>query len=99
MAVVEWTDQALEDLDTNAAFIARDSHYYAKIFVSRILSSVEQLVDFPEIGRGVPEVSQADIREIIHGNYRIIYQYRESNSLVTILTIYHSARILTPESL
>ena len=47
---------------------------------------------FPKVGRVVPESDRDDIREIIHGNYRIIY--RLINDEAQILTGHHSARLL-----
>jgi toxin ParE1/3/4 len=46
------------------------------------------------IGRIVPEVGQNDIREIITGNYRIIYQTKVKESAY-ILTVHHSSRLLS----
>jgi toxin ParE1/3/4 len=40
----------------------------------------------------VPELGRKDIREIIHGNYRIIYRVLPGE--VEILTIHHGARLL-----
>jgi len=48
----------------------------------------------PLIGRIVPEVGQNDIREIITGNYRIIYQTKVKESAY-ILTVHHSSRLLS----
>jgi len=38
-----------------------------------------------------------EIREIILGNYRIIYRIKDD--IVEILTVYHSARLLETENL
>lgn len=46
----------------------------------------------PHSGRIVPELSQKNIREIIKGNYRIIYSLKDDFTII-ILTIHHSARI------
>ncbi|MCC5668610.1 type II toxin-antitoxin system RelE/ParE family toxin [Nostoc sp. CHAB 5784] len=43
-------------------------------------------------GRVVPEIAQEDIREIIFGNYRIVYLV--SDDQVNILTVFHSSRQL-----
>jgi plasmid stabilization system protein ParE len=40
----------------------------------------------------VPEVADQQIREIIHGSYRIVY--RVIHEEVHVLTIHHSARLL-----
>jgi plasmid stabilization system protein ParE len=48
----------------------------------------------PEIGRIVPEKNDRKIRELIEGNYRIIYQF-ESLDKVEILLVHHSSRPLS----
>ena len=92
MAKITWTDQALEDLDSICLFIARDSPHYAKLFAIRTFEATDLLELFPESGRVVPEVNREDIREIILGNYRIIY--RIITQEVEILTVHHGARLL-----
>ena len=73
MAGLNWTDQAVNDLIGIADFIAKDSKKFAKITVSKIRTSAKQLVSFPLSGRVVPEINVIEIREIIIGNYRLIY--------------------------
>jgi toxin ParE1/3/4 len=92
MAQVRWTLQAADDLERIAQFIARDSSQYASLFVIDVLDSVGRLADFPQSGRVVPEMNCPNIREIILGNYRIIYRLK--TDLVEILTIHHGARLL-----
>ena len=92
MAKIKWTEQALGDVEAIASYIARDSSYYAKMHVQRIFESVRRLEKFPESGRIVPEINKAEIREVILGNYRIIYRYRKNT--VEIITVYHSAKLL-----
>lgn len=97
MAEIRWTVQALDDVEAIACYIARDSSYYAQLFAVKAFDAVQRLQAFPESGRTVPEINQPDIREIILGNYRIIY--RTKNNLVEILTIFHSARLLGIDSI
>jgi len=40
----------------------------------------------------VPEFQIPDLREIIHGNYRIVYEVQKNT--VPILTVFHSKRLL-----
>jgi plasmid stabilization system protein ParE len=58
---------------------------------------VARLRRFPEIGGRVPEFEELGLREIVHGNYRVIYRY-EGNA-VLILTVHHGAKPLTQSSL
>ena len=97
MAEVKWTLQAVGDLDSIAAFIAKDSFQYARLFVLDIFQAVDRIGDFPKSGRMVPELSIPSVREVILGNYRIVYRHKED--LVELLTIYHAARLLDPNRL
>lgn len=73
--VIEWSLRARTDLRDLKAYIAKDSPYYARRFTDRIIASVERLVDYPKIGRPVPEAeSRDDVRELIYQSYRIIYK-------------------------
>ncbi|TSA29228.1 MAG: type II toxin-antitoxin system RelE/ParE family toxin [Ignavibacteriales bacterium] len=92
MARVTWTNQAISDLQDICEFISKDSFHYAQITAQKIFLSVEKLIPYPELGRIVPELNNPEIREIVLGNYRIIYRYK--NNEVEILTVYHSARLL-----
>jgi len=97
MAEVRWTPQAADDLEAIADFIAEDSPHYASLFVVDVLDAVQRLEVFPKSGRIVPEANDPIIREIILGNYRIIYRVKPE--IVEILTVYHGARLLDPSRL
>ncbi|MBK8042865.1 MAG: type II toxin-antitoxin system RelE/ParE family toxin [Haliscomenobacter sp.] len=86
MAKVNWTFQALEDLDEIAGYQAQFSEKFAGFLVDEILENVEQLALFPFLGRKVPEVNIPSIREMIIRKYRVIYSVPDS-SQVFILTI------------
>jgi plasmid stabilization system protein ParE len=87
-----WTQQARQDLRAIREFIARNAPSTAAAFVRRVRASVNRLYDFPQSGQVVAELGREDLREILQGNYRIIYRYE--NQKVDILTVYHSARLL-----
>lgn len=76
MAEVIWSASALSDLKGIYDFIAKDSPYYAEKYVVKLSGKAEQLTTFPLRGKVVPETGNPSIREIIEGNYRIIYLYR-----------------------
>ena len=93
MARLRWTPQALEDIEAICVYIARDSDYYARIFANQIIQKTSTLESFPKAGRIVPESNRDNVREIIHGNYRIIYRLL-NDDVVQILTVHHSAQLL-----
>ena len=92
MAEITWTTQSLDDIEAISQFISKDSIYYSHLFVKSIFKKVNILETFPESGSTVPELGSENIREIFHGNYRIIY--RTKRHLVEILTIHHGAQII-----
>jgi plasmid stabilization system protein ParE len=93
MVEVNWADQSLEDINSIAEFIAKDSLRYANIQVQRFFDRTEILYKNPNAGRIVPEVNNAAIRELILGNYRIIYRII-THKRIDVLTIHHSMRRL-----
>ena len=92
MAQVRWTPQALDDLEAICLFIARDAPRIGAMFAHRAFRATDRLVDYPRSGGIVPELDIANIRQIILGNYRLIYRIREDQ--VEILTVHHGARLL-----
>jgi len=97
MPVIRWAPAAADDLEHIHDFISADSVNYADLFVADVLELIAKLSQFPRLGRIVPEVDSPQIRELIKGNYRIVYSFEED--LVMILTIHHGARILHPKKL
>ncbi|MCL2414731.1 MAG: type II toxin-antitoxin system RelE/ParE family toxin [Bacteroidales bacterium] len=97
MVKIVWTDKAIDDLDDIGHYIDIDSEKYAKIVVSRLFKAVDILERHPQIGRMVPEFSSENIRELINGNYRIVYTIKNQFQ-IDILTIHHSARLLDETS-
>ncbi len=90
MAQINWTKKSLKDLRAINDYISLDSSFYATRFISILIERVDQLNEFPESGRIVPEKNSAEIRELIEGNYRIFYRIRKDK--ITILRIHNSAR-------
>jgi toxin ParE1/3/4 len=86
-----WTRQAQEDLRSIRNYIARDAPFTAVMFIERLRSAVNRLRQFPESGHEVPEMPSAELREIVFGQYRIIYRFRDG--LVEILNVLHGARL------
>ena len=92
MIKIVWTETAINDLDHIYQYIALDSEVYARALVDELFSSVDRLELFPKSGRIVPEIGKPQVREILIGNYRLIYDIK--NSSIQILTVVHGARKL-----
>ena len=91
MAEVRFSENALRDMRSIATYIARDSEFHATNQVERFFASAERLKTHPRMGRMVPEVGHPSIRELIVGNYRMMYHLSEED-VVEMLTVHHSAR-------
>lgn len=89
---IVWTLRSREDLRDIAAFISRDNPAAALKLGDAFFQKVDSLQQFPELGRVVPERGQPEIREIVVGNYRIIYRVRHESRLVEIWRVWHGAR-------
>ena len=85
-----WTLEAADDLESIATYIARDSHFYAKSFVRKIINASHSLKEFPNRGRIVPEFSNSVVHELFIKEYRLIYRIEES--MIVILGIIHGKR-------
>jgi toxin ParE1/3/4 len=86
-----WAPQAIEDVEAIRAYVARDSSHYADLVVERIVAAVARLENHPLSGRVVPEIGDESLREVIHGNYRIVY--RPKHDIVEIVTVFHGTRL------
>ncbi len=87
-----WSPLAVERAADIAEYISRDNPTAAEKWIDTVFSKVEQLNSFPESDRIVPEINSKDFRELIYGNYRIIYRLEKIQ--VSILTIRHGKQIL-----
>ena len=91
MVSIIWESRAIESLDQIKNYIGKRSTKFAPITVNKIFEKVTLLQFFPLMGRIVPEISNANLRELIQGNYRIIY-YLRNEFEITILFILHGAQ-------
>jgi len=89
---LEWSEEALEDIESITTYIEKDSPIYAKSVVSKFFEKAEMLQEFSELGRKVPEFNDVNIREIFIYSYRLIYQLREEKIL--FVAVIHGKRLL-----
>ena len=94
MVQIIWTDSALQDLNDIGDYISKDSTHYAEITVVRLFESVDILESYPFIGVKSPDFGNESIRQIVKGDYRIVYQI--INELrIDILTVHNCARLIS----
>ena len=82
MAQIIWTEPALEDLDTIAAYIAVDKPGAAKKLVRRVMARVEQLALFPLSGGKPRDLSGTPYRQLVIPPLRLFYRLSEENVVI-----------------
>ena len=87
-----WSPLAIDRASEIAEYIAQDKPSAAEKWINTVFSKVGQLKTSPEIGRVVPDIRNSQFRELIYGNYRIIYRIEKTQ--ISILTIRHGKQIL-----
>jgi len=92
-----WSPLSLQRIQEISDYIALDNISAANNWIDLLFDKVEKLKNNPEIGRVVPEIGKSDIRELIFGNYRIIYF--ASKKQISVLTVRHFKQILPTEEI
>ncbi|MDE3098590.1 MAG: type II toxin-antitoxin system RelE/ParE family toxin [Verrucomicrobiota bacterium] len=80
------------DLADTVRYVARHNSDAAARLGYELITRAENLANFPEIGRIVPEFRQPNLREIIYRSYRIIYRLRRDAQRIDIVRFWHAAR-------
>lgn len=92
---VRWTHAAIGHLASIYEYISQDSPGYAGRMVDRITARSRQIASFPQSGSVVSEYQDPNLREIIEGSYRVIYEIAADE--IRVLAVIHGARLLPPQ--
>ena len=92
-----WTETAKQDLQTIRRYIAADNPTAAKQWIERLRERARNALHSPFAGRKVPESSRDDIRELIQGNYRIVYQVFADR--LVVLTVFEGHQLFKEKKL
>ncbi len=87
---LNWSREAIEDLNSIGEYIAKDSIFYANSVVRKIFTTAKQIPGAVEIGRIVPEIGK--IRERFVYSYRLVYKIDDEQ--VLIVAIIHGKRLM-----
>jgi toxin ParE1/3/4 len=90
---VVWTDYSEQTVADIIGPIASDNPSAATRLFNKFRERVKYLETFPGSGRKVPEYDIDSIKELIEGNYRIVYRYL-GKDLVEVLIVWESHRLL-----
>jgi toxin ParE1/3/4 len=88
-----WTETARQDLLSIKRYIASDKPTAAKRWVERLKERARSALHAP---LAAAELSRDDIRELIEGNYRIVYQVFADR--LVVLTVLEGHRLFPEET-
>ena len=94
---IRWSELAIDRLNDIIEYISADNTQNALNWSQSVFSEIEKLKSFPQMGRMLPEINNKNIREIIYGNYRIIY--KQESPYISILKIRNFKKILPSEEI
>ncbi len=87
-----WTERAVQDLEAIEFYIAHNNPTAAIAMTDELIARAEALPEHPRKGRVVPEVANPDIRELLVGNYRLVY--RIHGKTIEVLQVFEGHRLL-----
>ena len=88
---VVWSPEAIEDVESIAEYIGRDSLVYSQAVVMKVLETTQNIKEFPLAGRVVPELEDTKVRERFVYSYRLIYRIK--NQTILIVAVIHGKRL------
>ena len=89
---IEWSDEAMADVDEIARYIERRSPANAARVVTAINEAARRLVTFPYGHRVIPELADPDRRETFVHRWRLMYRILPDR--IRIIGVIHGARLL-----
>ena len=86
---LEWSDEALADLDRFAEFLDRERPSLAAIVATEIIDKVRVLSEHPQLGR--PIAGREEYRQIVlQVLAAYVFQYRFDSQSLVMLRVYHA---------
>lgn len=87
---VIWSPSARDDLKSIVSYIATGNPDAAILTGQRIIDRSKQIEEFEGSARIVPEFKNKSIKELIEGNYRIIFRIQHNQ--IEVVRVWHAAR-------
>jgi toxin ParE1/3/4 len=94
---IVWTQTAIDRAIEIHDYIQKDRPASARKWVEAVIEKTSKLSALPKVGRKVPETNLDNMRELILGNYRIIYKV--TKDAIHLMTIRHFKQMLPVEEI
>jgi plasmid stabilization system protein ParE len=99
MTRIIWSPKSLRDLDAIEGYVAQHNPVAAKRLVQKIIQRTDRLNRFPSSGEYVAEDASRRYRQVLQGNYRVIYRYDPDANAAIVVAVIHAARLLDPDTM
>ena len=80
-----WTRTAVVDLLEVVRYVATDHPAAARRLRDQLRDTTRVLAEHPQMGREIPELRLPTLREIVRGNYRILYRVRRDVQILAVI--------------
>ncbi|MHB0962289.1 MAG: type II toxin-antitoxin system RelE/ParE family toxin [Gemmatimonadaceae bacterium] len=91
---VIWAPRAIARATEIGAYIAAERPDSARRWVEELFALAAGLRRHPRAGRKVPEAGRDELRQVLHGKYRLIYRIERAR--LVVLTVRHGRRAWDP---
>lgn len=91
MLDLEWSPDAVDDLDLIWDIIAQDDVDAADVFIDRLREEARDICRIPKKGHIIPEFENEKFREVYFKGYSIVYEIRDE--YILIHEVYNQKRI------
>lgn len=89
---LRWSQRALGDLRQIFAYIARDNPVAARNHLAKLRKRARSAAVAPYTEQMVAELANPELREVIYGNYRLVYLVQ--SSAIVMQTVFEAHRLL-----
>jgi plasmid stabilization system protein ParE len=89
---VRWAGRAKTDLRAAVEYIKKENPASAGAFLARALETARSLAEHSERGRVVVELDDPEVRQLLVGRYRLLYEIQ--GDTIWVMRIVHGSRDL-----
>jgi len=91
---IQFSPSALNDLQTIAAWYNDQGvPDIGRQTLTNLMNATKKLIDYPEMGRVVPEFNMPALRELIRPPFRIVYRLEQAQT-ISVIRVWRSERML-----
>lgn len=91
MAKLIWTEESLAWMQDIREYVAKTSESAAVFVLEGLIEKTQLLIDHPRLGSQLLDFIDREVREVLYGHYRIIYEFVASDNVIYVLAVIHGS--------